>query len=313
MSIRVSTVGNYSAVLANLMAAQKRQIEAGDQVATQKKGDDLKGYAKHAEMLTAMRAVQTRVDGYLEQNILITDKLATQDEALNRVTDAAKGVREAIAEALASGRADTLMEDLNAQLRNAVEGMNARYGGKYLFAGGQIDTQPVTATAMSDLTAPPAVIANFFKNDTFVTQAKVDDSTTVSTGLLASDLGTQMLTALQTLQSYHQTGGQGPFTGAINDTQRAFLESQLQNWDQIREDLTTTTGRNGLVQKRVDSVKADLTSRSNSLKGMMGGITDADMAEAATRLQQAQLSVQAAAQVFSSLQQSSLLSLLRGG
>ena len=58
MTTRVSTVGNYSAVLANLMAAQARQIEAGDQVATQKMGSDLKDYAKKAEMLTAMRAVQ---------------------------------------------------------------------------------------------------------------------------------------------------------------------------------------------------------------------------------------------------------------
>jgi flagellar hook-associated protein 3 FlgL len=311
MSTRVSTVGNYSAVLANLMAAQQRQIEAGNQVATQKKGDDLKDYAKHAEMLTAMRAVQTRVDGYLEQNILITDKLATQDEALNQVRNAAKSAREAIAEALASGRADTLIDDLNAQLRNAVEGMNARYGGKYLFAGGQIDTRPVTATSMSDLTAPPGLIASFFQNDTFVVQAKIDDSTMVNTGVLANDIGTDLLTAFKTIETFHETPPDGPFSGALTDPQRQFLEGQLASWDQIHEDITNLTGRNGLVQKRVESVKADLTTRQVSLKAMVGGITDADMADAATRLQQAQISVQAAAQVFMSLQQSSLLNLLR--
>src|SRR5687768_10325582 len=153
MTTRVSTVGNYTAVLANLMAAQRRQIEAGDQVASQKKGRDLKDYAKNAEMLTAMRAVQTRLQVYHEQNGLIADKLATQDASLNQVRDAAAGVRQALADALASGRADTLMEDLQGQFRNAVEGMNARYGGKYLFAGGQIDTRPVSATSLGDLTA----------------------------------------------------------------------------------------------------------------------------------------------------------------
>ena len=54
---RVSTGGNYSAVLANLMAAQQRQMEAGNMVGTQKKGSNLKDISRNAEMLTAMRSV----------------------------------------------------------------------------------------------------------------------------------------------------------------------------------------------------------------------------------------------------------------
>ena len=42
-----------------------------------------------------------------------------------------------------------------------------------------------------------------------------------------------------------------------------------------------------------------------------GEVVHVDMAEAVTRLQAAQLAVQASAQVFSSLQQSSLLNVLR--
>jgi len=309
MSTRVSTIGNYNAVLANLMAAQQRQIDAGERVATEKKGSDLKDYAKKAEILTAMRAVKARTAGYLEQNTLIADKLATQDAALNQIADSAKSTRESIAEALASGRADTLMQDLEAQMRSSVEGMNARYGGKYVFAGGQIDTPPVVTNSLSDLTADP-VIANQFKNDTFVTQAKVDDSTTVNTGILASNLGTNLLTAYQTLQTF-QEGASGPFTGELTDAQKTFLEGQLATWDSIHDNLTNITGRNGLVQKRVESIATDLTSRGDSLQGMIGGITDADMAEAATALDQARTSVQAVAQVILSLQQSSLLNLLR--
>jgi flagellar hook-associated protein 3 FlgL len=310
MTTRVSTVGNYSAVLSNLMAAQARQIEAGNQVATQKKGSDLKDYAKKAEILTAMRAVQARTTGYLEQNSLIADKLSTQDTALNTIAESAKQSRESIAEALASGRVDTLMQDLQAQMRNAVSGMNARYGGKYVFAGGQIDTLPVTTTSMSDLTAQP-VIANHFQNDTFVTQAKIDDATVINTGLLANNLGTDLLTRYQAIQQFEETVGSGPFTGEMTEAQRTFLEGQLAQWDDVYKDLTNVTGRNGLAQKRVESVKTDLNARSASLDGMVGDITDADMAEAAAKLEQAQISVQAAAQVFLALQQSSLLNLLK--
>ncbi|HVI33697.1 flagellin [Phenylobacterium sp.] len=311
MVTRVSTVGSYSAVLQNLLAAQARQAEASDQVATQKLGKDLKDYSRHAEMLTAMRSVQTRMEVYAEQNLMIADKLTTQDAALNQITDAAGSTRQAILDALAAGDAGTLMEEFEAQLRNGLEGMNARYGGKYLFAGGQVDTKPVTATKLDDLFGVPLpAIADFFKNDNFQTQAKLDDSTVVTTGMLASDLGTEMLTAYQAIKAFHE-GALGPLDGKLTAAQQSFLEGQLGTWENIRSDLTVLTGRNGLVQRRVDSVKENLETRSNTLAGMVGDITDADMAKAATELQAAQMSVQAAAQVFMTLQNTSLLNLLQ--
>lgn len=307
---RVSTNGNYSAVLANIQAAQQRQMEAGARVATQKQGTDLKGYARNAEMLTAMKSIDARIGGYLEQSKLITDKLTTQDFALSQITSAAQGTRETIAQALASGRADTLMQDLQGFFRNSVDGLNARYGGKYVFAGGQIDTLPVSATSLSDLTDPAKVISDFFHNDDFVTQAKVDDSTTVNTGLLADNLGTDLLAAFKDVQAFEE-GPDGPFQGNLTDNQRIYLEGVLASWDSVSKEMINNTARNGMVQRRVDSVKIDLVTRQNSLAGMMGDITDADPAEAATALQQAGVAVQAAAQVFLSLQNSSLLNVLK--
>jgi len=308
---RVSTVGNYSAVLANIQAAQQRQMEAGNQVASQKKGSDLKDFAKGAEMLTAMRTVDARVTSYRDQNKLIADRLTTQDLALNQVSDAAGATRQAIADALASGRAETLMEDLGGQFRNAVEGMNARHGGKYVFAGGKIDTMPVSATSMSDLTNPLTPnISDFFQNDDFQAETRVDDATTVKTGLLADDLGTNLMAAFKSLQAFHE-GASGPFTGELTSAQKTYLEGVLSTWDSVRSDLTNQTARNGMVQARVETVQSDLSYRSDSLASMMGDITDADMTEAASALQQAQFAVQAAAQVFLTLKQTSLLNILQ--
>lgn len=309
MVTRVTTPGNYSAVLANLLAAQRRQMAAGDKVATQRNGNDLKDYAKNSEILTAMKSVQSRLGVFQDQNGLIADKLATQDTAINQVANAAQAVRQIISEALASGRVDTLVEDIQAQMGNAVEGMNARYGGKYLFAGGQVDTRPVTATTLTDLTAGPP-ISSFFKNDSFKVQAKLDEATNLTTGVLADDLGSNMLTAFKTFETFNE-GASGPFTGAMTDAQKTFLEGQLAGWETIRVDVTNIAAHNGTNQKRVDTVGADLTARSNSLAGMVGDITDADMGEAAAALQQAQLSVQSAAYVFQALQQSSLINILK--
>ncbi len=308
---RISTTGTYASLLANLRSAQQRQFAASAQVATQKNGHDLKGFAKNAEMLTAMRSVQVRGAAFLEQNKLVVDKLTTQDTALRQVADAAQGARQAIADALASGRVDTLVEDMQAQMRNAVDGLNARYGGKYLFAGGQVDTAPVTATSLSDLTAPATVISDFFKNDDFLAQNKVDDATTLNTGVLADDVGTGLLTSFKAFQAFEE-GASGPFTGELTAAQRTFLEGQLANWDQSHRDVTNIAGRNGLTQKRLDSVNTDLDARQSTLKEMMGGITDVDMATAVTNLQSAKISVEASAQALVAMQDSSLLKLLRG-
>jgi flagellar hook-associated protein 3 FlgL len=309
MVTRVSTTGNYASVLANLMGAQLRQYDANARVSSQKNGKDLKDYAKKAETLAAMRVVERRTKAYQDQNHLIADKLTNQDQALNQITDSAAQIRQVIADALATDRADTLMTDLNGLFKNAVQGMNTSYDGKYLFAGGQINTQPVTATSLADLTSGPP-IASFFQNDGFKAQAKVDDSTTVTTGFLANDLGTNMMNALKTLETFHEGAG-GPFSGQLTDAQRTFLQGQLAGWDTIRSDLTLTTAQNGLNQKHVDDVGTGLIARKDTLTMMIGDITDADMAKAAGDLQAAQLAVQASAQVFISLQNTSLLNLLK--
>jgi flagellar hook-associated protein 3 FlgL len=310
MVSRVSTGGNYSAVLANLISAQQRQMDAGTKVASQKNGSDLKDYARNAEMLTAMRSIETRLGAFTEQNKLVSDRLTTQDFALSQVADAAQIARQAIAESIASGRVDTLMQDMQAAFRNGVEGMNARYGGKYLFAGGQVNTAPFSATSLSDLTIPATNVADYFHNDSYIAQAKVDDSTVVDLGFLADAFGTGMMEAFKAIQTFEE-GVDGPFNGELTDNQRTFLESQLSVWDAAYKDLVNVGGRNGMVQSRVDSVREDLVARTNSIKGMVGEIVDADMSEAVSNLQQAQISVQAAAQVFVALQESSLLNVLR--
>lgn len=311
---RVSTSGNYATVLANLTKAQQSQLYFGNQLATQRKGADLKAYATTADTLTAMHTVQARLKSYQEQNTVIADRLSSQDSALNQVTDAAGAIREAMANAIATGSSETMMTDIQAQLAGAVEGMNSRYNGKYLFAGGQVDTRPVSLTSMNDLTDPPSPaapvdVSTFFHNDNYKMQNKVDDSTTVTTGVLASDIGTKLMTALHDLQN----SPVGPFTGKLSVAQQNWLQGQLGTWDGLRSDLTTMTAANGLTQKRLDTSKATVVSQDTTLAGMVGDITDADMGQAATQLQMAGMAVQAAAHVFQTLQGASLLSILPAG
>jgi flagellar hook-associated protein 3 FlgL len=305
---RVSTAGSYSAILANLLAAESRQNEATNRVSSQKNGDDLKAYANKAETLTAMKSVDARISSYQAGNSQIASKLTTQDQALSTVADSATAVRQAIADALASGDAGVLMQQISDQFDTAVNGLNSQFDGKYLFAGGKITTPPVSATQLSDLTSGPP-ISSFFQNDSLQVKAKLDDSTTIATGQLASNIATPMMTAFQTLKAFDQGAG-GPLSGKLTAAQQTFLTTQLQNWVGIGTNLTTVTAQNGLLQKQVDDVASNLVTQKNTLTSMIGDITDADMGKAAVDLSNAQFSVQASARVLQALQSSSLLNLL---
>ena len=307
---RVSTSGNYSSVLANLMSAQQRQMEASDQLSSGKIGTDLKAFSRNAQVLTAMQTLNTRLTGFTEQNAFTSNRLEMQDLALNKAAEAARMTRDALSNALAADRADALVTELKGQFANAVGALNTRHAGKYLFAGGQVDTPPVSARQLSDLTVSPTAVADSFHNDDYIDKARVDETTTLEIGQLADDLGTPMFNAFRDLQALEE-GANGPFTGKLTAAQRTFLQSQIAVWETVQSDLTTAAARNGTVQGQLESVKRGLNARQNTVAGMIGDVSDADMAKAATALTQAQQAVQASSQVFLSLKNVSLLNVLQ--
>lgn len=305
--LRVSTASTYSAMLANLTQAQVRQNEAASQVASEKNADDLKGYARNAEVLTAMRGVQVKVAGFLEQTSSLGARLDMQEIALTRAAESVSGAREAIADSLASDNAGTLMQALSGFFADTVGALNTRHDGRYLFAGGQTDTLPVNSTGLASL-ANPAVVSAQFDNDTLIISNRLDENTVMDTGFLASELGTAAFNAFKAVRDY--VDANGAFSTPLTGAQKTFLTSQLAVFDTAQLGLTDATARNGLMQNRLESARTDLTGRDTALDGMVGDITNVNMAEALTRLEQARISVEASAQVFQTLRGSSLLAIL---
>ncbi|MFZ0266966.1 flagellin [Caulobacter sp.] len=305
---RVSTSGNFGVMTSNLMRAQVLQNIAGEQVSSQKNATDLKGYAKNAEVLTAMKSAQAKVAGFRDQTSLVANRLDVQDIGIGQIADATQDARNAIANAMAAGSAETMMQQLSGAFSDVVQGLNSRFNGRYVFAGAKSDVKPTTATTMADLTAGPP-IATLFQNDQYITTNRIDDATSVNTGQLADKLGTGVYGAFQQIQAY--VDANGPFTGKLTQAQNDFLKGVLGTFDTVKVGLTTAQAQNGLNQKRFESAQVELSDQADTLTTMVGGITDVDMAEAVTRLESAQLAVQAAAQVFASLQNSSLLNVLK--
>ena len=305
---RISSASSYQSVLLNIMSAQNAQNTAQQQVTTGKIADDLSGYASQADALTASRSLQARLTTYQANGAALTDKLTAQDQALSTVATAAQGASNDVTEALANGDATALMTSLQSQFSQATSALNTQYNGQYLFSGTATSTTPVAASSLSDLTGPGGAAA-VFKNDQTKTVSRLDDNTTTTTGVLASDVATPLFTALQSIQAY-SAGPNGPLTGTLTAAQTTFLQGVVTQMNSAYSTANNAVAANGVVQDQVTASQSSLKTQQTALTNTLGDLTDADAATAASNLALAQTALQASAQVFATLNNTSLLSVL---
>lgn len=307
---RVSTTGNYQSALLDLMATQNRQAEATQRVSTQKNATDLTGFGRGSETLTALKGATARVQGFLDTGEVVTARLDAQDLALNQMIDGVGGAREAIGDVLSSDSAGTLMLELEGHFQSVTNGLNTRHQGGYLFAGANTTKQPVTVGTLSELAAAPTV-ASTFANDTIKPVSRVAENTSIETGYLASDLGSTIFQIFKDIKDYNDNPATGPLTGRPTDAQKAFLTAQLSRLDAAKTATIDVGARNGSLQKRVEQIGTSHEAQIGALNELVSKRTDADLAQAVTDLQLAQVAVQASAQVVSQLKNVSLLNYLR--
>jgi flagellar hook-associated protein 3 FlgL len=304
---RIASTSNYQSVLLNLMSAQSAQSTAQQQVTTGKLADDLAGYASQADALTASRSLQARLTTYQANTSALSDKLTAQDQALSSVATASENATNAVTEAIANGDGTALMTTLQSQLDTATSALNTQYNGQYLFSGTNTSTAPVDVSSLSDLTS--GGVAAAFTNNSTRTVSRLDDNTTVTTGVLASTVGTPLFTALQTIQAY-SAGPNGPLTGTLTSAQTTFLQGVVSTLNSAYASANGAVAANGVVQQQVTAAQTSLKDQQTALTSTLGDLTDADAATAVTNLQLAQTALQASAQVFATLNNSSLLSVL---
>ena len=304
---RVSTFGNYQSALLNLMSAQTRAQDAQERVSTEKNATSLSGFGRTSETLTALKSSQARIQGFIDTGEAVSARLSAQDLAFDRIGGGATGARQAIADALAAGRLDGLMQELQTQFQISQDGLNAKHQGRYLFAGGNTETAPVDAMTLSDLTAV-AEAADVFTNDGLKQVSRLDEGTSMETGFLADEAGKALFDIFRAIQLHNETT---PITGQGSDTTKAFLTEQLSKLDTVYTGITNLAARNGAMQNRVDDVLVAQGQQKASLEKLVGDKTDADMAQALTDLELSQIAIQASAQVISQLRDVSLLNFLR--
>lgn len=317
---RVSTNGNYQSALLNLMQAQQSQNDAGERVQTGKIATDMTGFGRGSETLTALKGAAARVQGFLDTGEAVAARLDAQDLSLNVVVDAIGGAREAIGGVLASESMNTFMLDLEGQFQSAVNGLNYRHQGGYLYSGANTTKPPIAVANLSDLAAAPATLAGVFTNDQIKSASRIAEGTSVETGYLAdgftftdTDGVTQshIFQVFRDIKAYNDDPATGPLTGKPTDAQKAFLTAQMKRLDSASTTAIDAASRNGALAKRVEQIETSHKAQQLSLNDLVASRTNVDPLQAVTELQLSQVAVQASAQVVAQLSEVSLLNFLR--
>jgi flagellar hook-associated protein 3 FlgL len=302
----VSTASMFQSVLYNIQNEQQQLNTASTQAGSEVIGNNLQAYGSQAEQLVATNSLQTQVTGYITNNNLLTEKLNVQSQALQQVSDAAQSAVTGISDAIANNDPTGLSTTLQAALSSAASALNTTYNGQYIFGGDATNTQPFSASSLSDLTAAPTV-ASLFANGSTAPASRLNSNTVTTTGFLANAVGSPLVTALQQFQSYVSST---PLSTPLTSAQSTQLQSLETQFNDALTSANAVVAQNGVIQNQVSTNLTDLTDQQTALQGVASNITSVNLGQVDTNLTLAQNALQASADVFQTLQSSSLLNLL---
>ncbi|WP_297737924.1 flagellin [uncultured Maricaulis sp.] len=302
---RVSTFAANQNALLDLMKAQKSLFDAQKQLTTGKLATDLKGVGHQAETLSATRSALQRAEAFEQAAVRTEARLETQDIAMGQMADAITDLRLAVT----SKDGDYTMLQVREAFYKVSNALNMQHAGTYVFGGTRTDVPPVQTNDINDLVAMGTASEAFVNNDRRP-QVQLDQNLTMETGMLASDVGGEVFDSFKRIADFN-AGANGPFAQPLTGPQETFLNGEIQNVITALDNMYTKIGENGAAQANVETLKNSHADRQTFLQKMLSDLEDVDMAEAATRFQQAQTALDVSAKTFSSLSQVSLLPYLR--
>ncbi|GAA0575282.1 flagellin [Rhizomicrobium electricum] len=309
MSIdRVATNNQTSYMLSQIAKANVKLQQSEYQVTTGKNSSDYAGIGDKTAALEGARAAAERAKGYAASTQLAMTQTDLQNTQLTTLTGLASQLQKAVRSAVSKSDGTGLMTTAKSIFDQATAILNAKdSNGNYIYGGEISDQPPFTATSLSDLVTQPSV-SSFFQNGTVKKSVTVGDGQTETIGVLASDIGTDLMNALKALYQEDQSTS---LSGSITETQIGNLSNNVTpKTDTAYKNLNAVTAQNGNTYTTLKNDVTNQQSLQNLYTGFVSDIEDADMATALTNLSNNQTALQAVLTVTSKLNDLTLLNFL---
>ena len=305
---RIGTLGLSQRLLSQYQDIQSRMARTQQQISSGKVGTQYADVKDQSGVLAAAKSKAADVANYTAATKNVVDRLDLYDSQLQGFSDMTARLRQALGDALAMGSGTGFIEKVKALYAEAVNTLNTQVDGKYIYGGSRTDTPPVNAPTLNDLLAAPSVAA-VFDNTTLKQTDRLDNNETVTTGIVASDLATNLFQMFKDIATYDASGS-GPFGAKLDQAQNSFLSTQNVAVPALQSAVDVAAAQNAAHHAQATQALDRHTSMATYFTKFISDIEDADLPTAIAKLNQDQVAAQASGRMIASLNQLSLLNFL---
>lgn len=306
MSIdRVATNSQTSYMVAQIAKANAALDKTSQQVASGKVSTDYTGIGDKTAALESARAAADRASAYSASAQLAVTQTDLQNTQLTTLVGLASDLKSAIQSAVADADGTGLMSTVESIFSQAKALLNSTdSNGTYLYGGQNSDTAPFTAATLADLSS--AGVDASFVDGTTKKSVTTGDGQSQEIGVLASDIGKDLMTTLKSLYDM-STAGNLPDGTLTQDQCDDLTTNVLPTATTAVKSITTATANNGTAYSALQDVVTNQDNMNTLYTGFVSDIEDVDMATALSKLSANQTALQAALTVTSQLTSISLL------
>ena len=293
---RVGSFSYSQALLGEYSRIQARTLKTQAQIASGKIGDQFADAKDKASVLAAAKMKAAGVEAFSATTKEVLSRLDLQDLHLRELSDVSARLRAAIGDVLSTGRAPAFMDEVRHLYAEVLTILNAKVDGKYIYGGSRTDQPPVNAATLADLVAAP-VIGDVFNNTSVKQTQRIDESEMLETGMLASDLGLDLMQMFKDIAVF-DAGAGGPFAMTTTPAQITFLTGQHVALPAVQSDINVYAAINGSRHAQASAAFERHESMAAYFAKFIGDIEDVDLAEAVARLNQDQVAAEAAGRMI---------------
>ena len=305
---RVGSLNFSQGLLNEYSRIQSRTVNLQNQISTGKVGNQFADTKDKAGVLVAAKQKAAETEAFKAATTEVLNRLDVQDIHLQQLVDIGGRLRSAMSDALSTGHAPAMMDQVRDLYNQTVTILNSRIDGKYIYGGSRTDLPPVNATNLASLNAAPSVASVFDNSDQNQTQ-RIDTSESITVGITASDIGTDLFQMFKDIAAF-DSGANGPFGSTLDAAQKSFLTTQNAAMPGVNEGMTTLAAINGSRHAQVTSAAERHDSMTSYFAKFIGDIEDTDLAAAVAKLNQDQAAAEAAGRMIAQVNKISLLNFL---
>ena len=282
---RIATFAFTNNLIADNLRLQVKYGEVNTQISSGLKTTNYKGIARDSQRLLNVETSQSRLQAYSNNGVTVKAVVDTMYESLGRM--------DALLNTMISGATSALGGDIlsptvtQAQAQVGMSEMaallNLKMAGRYVYAGSDIDTQPVDLTdPLWTPQVPPSVVnSSYYQGNTTINSVQMSETLTVNYGILASNPAFE-----RGLRAYNLIVNNSANKVAIAEA-LGLLQQSVRGIADIRGALSANSKT---IEDQTQQNDEDIVS----LKTLITNIKHTDIASASVELQEVQTQLEAA-------------------